>query len=257
MQVKQLAADSELSVKNGAELLDRLVKDIVSESAASYISVLHHPDEPLGHPDESPEHPPHHLETAFNLERFLPLLEERINVINPFTRSFLVAWVTLLDSIPDLELIAHLPRFLGGLFKFLSDSNTDVYTMTQVALDRFLNEIRKIARIKKGIAESKRSQSKDGRRLSTSSSTRSDAGGESEATGSTPLEHQVSVEEGDNASGDSGSLSGDSGKSVNGDGDWIPGQDVHVDHPKILEILVGFLSSPSGKTSMLLSRYRD
>jgi vacuole morphology and inheritance protein 14 len=215
-------------VKNGAELLDRLVKDIVSESAASYISVLHHPDEPLGHPDDSPEHPPHHLETAFNLERFLPLLEERINVINPYTRSFLVA-----------------------LCNYHSDSNTDVYTMTQVALDRFLNEIRKIARIKKGIAESKRSQSKDGRRLSTSSSTRSDAGGESEATESTPLEHQASVG-GDNASGDSGSLSGDSGRSVNGDGDWIPGQDVHVDHPKILEILVGFLSSPSGKVPILI-----
>lgn len=217
----------------------------MSESAASYISVLHHPNGPLGHPDDSPEHPPHHLETAFNLERFLPLLEERINVINPFTRSFLVAWVTLLDSIPDLELIAHLPRFLGGLFKFLSDSNTDVYTMTQVALDRFLNEIRKIARIKKGIAESKRSQSKDGRRLSTTS-TPSEIGNESEDTGSTPLEHHVSIDEGDQASRDSGSLSGDSGKSVNGDGDWIPGQDVHVDHPKVLEILVGFLSSPPG-----------
>lgn len=235
-------------MKNGAELLDRLVKDIVSESAASYVSILHLPNDSLGHPEESPEHPPHHIETAFNLERFLPLLEERINVINPFTRSFLVAWVTLLDSIPDLELIAHLPRFLAGLFKFLSDSNTDVYTMTQVALDRFLNEIRKIARIKKGIAESKRSQSKDGRRHSTSSSTRSDVGDESEATGSTPVEHLVSVDEGDHTSAGSESMSGDSGKSVNGDGDWIPGQDVHVDHSKILEILVGFLSSPSGKT---------
>jgi vacuole morphology and inheritance protein 14 len=189
------------------------------------------------------------VQTAFNLERFLPLLEERINVINPFTRSFLVSWVTLLDSIPDLELIAHLPRFLGGLFKFLSDSNQDVYTMTQVALERFLNEIRKIARIKKGIAESKKSYSKDGRRQSSSSSTHSDVGGNSEATESTALELQASIEEGDRTSVDSGSLSGDSGKSVNGDGDWIPGQDVHVDHPKILEILVGFLSSPSGMTS--------
>lgn len=247
-EIIQLAADSELSVKNGAELLDRLVKDIVSESAASYVSVLHLPNE-TGHPDDSPDHPPHHIETAFSLERFLPLLEERINVINPFTRSFLVAWVTLLDSIPDLELIAHLPRFLAGLFKFLSDSNTDVYTMTHVALDRFLNEIRKIARIKKGIAESKRSQSKDGRRQSTSSSTPSDVGdgGDgSEATGSTPIEHQVSIDEGDHTSAGSESMSGDSGKSVNGDGDWIPGQDVHVDHPKILDILVSFLSSPSG-----------
>jgi vacuole morphology and inheritance protein 14 len=251
----QLAADSELSVKNGAELLDRLVKDIVSESAASYVSVLQIPDEKSNHPDESPTHHSEHIETAFNLERFLPLLEERINVINPFTRSFLVAWVTLLDSIPDLELIAHLPRFLGGLFKFLSDSNTDVYTMTHVALDRFLNEIRKIARIKKGIAESKRSRSKDGRRQSTSSSTHSDVGDESEVTGSTPQDRQASVDEEDTTSAGSESVSGDSGKSVNGDGDWIPGQDVHVDHPKILEILVGFLSSQSGKTHTAVKKW--
>jgi vacuole morphology and inheritance protein 14 len=251
----QLAADSELSVKNGAELLDRLVKDIVSESAASYVSVLQIPDEKSNHPDESPTHHSEHIETAFNLERFLPLLEERINVINPFTRSFLVAWVTLLDSIPDLELIAHLPRFLGGLFKFLSDSNTDVYTMTHVALDRFLNEIRKIARIKKGIAESKRSRSKDGWRQSTSSSTHSDVGDESEVTGSTPQDRQASVDEEDTTSAGSESVSGDSGKSVNGDGDWIPGQDVHVDHPKILEILVGFLSSQSGKTHTAVKKW--
>jgi vacuole morphology and inheritance protein 14 len=244
----QLAADAELSVKNGAELLDRLVKDIVSESAASYISVLHEPTDALGHQisDDSQEHSPHEVQTAFNLERFLPLLEERINVINPFTRSFLVSWITLLDSIPDLELIAHLPRFLGGIFKFLSDSNQDVYTMTQVALDRFLNEIRKIARIKKGIAESKRSQSKDGRRPSLSSSP-SMGELDSEDRSSTPLDRNASVEDLDNASGESGSMSDDSERSVNGDGDWIPGQDVHVDHPKILEILVDFLSTPAGK----------
>ena len=75
-----MAADSELSVKNGAELLDRLIKDIVSESAASYVSVLHDtPDQ------DDPEDEPHPF--AFNLERFLPLLEERINVLNPFSSS--------------------------------------------------------------------------------------------------------------------------------------------------------------------------
>jgi vacuole morphology and inheritance protein 14 len=180
---------------------------------------------------------------AFNLERFLPLLEERINVLNPYTRSFLVAWVTLLDSIPDLELIAHLPRFLKGLFKFLSDSNQDVYTMTQAALDKFLIEIRKIARIKKGIAESKKSHSKDERRRSTSS-LQSGPEDDSEVGSSTPA-----VEDPEDGSGvDSRStISSHSGKSVNGDGDWIPGQDVQVDHPKILEILVDFLSAPSGK----------
>ncbi|KAH7354542.1 vacuolar protein 14 C-terminal Fig4p binding-domain-containing protein, partial [Pyrenochaeta sp. MPI-SDFR-AT-0127] len=255
----KMAADSELSVKNGAELLDRLVKDIVSESAATYVSVLHAPLEHHDHsvPDDHEQHH-HELPTAFNLERFLPLLEERINVINPFTRSFLVAWITLLDSIPDLELIAHLPRFLGGLMKFLSDSNQDVYTMTQASLDRFLGEIKKIARIKKGIAESKRSHSKDERRHS-SSSLQSEPDDESETRSSTPLE-QEAIDEKENASRESGSVSGDSGKSVNGDGDWVPGQDVQVDHPKILEILVDFLITPSDteeeQTEILLTALR-
>lgn len=241
-----MAADSELSVKNGAELLDRLVKDIVSESAASYVSVLHTPSEgPDTSADEQEPHP-YELPTAFNLERFLPLLEERINVINPYTRSFLVAWITLLDSIPDLELIAYLPRFLGGLFKFLSDSNQDVYTMTQSALDKFLFEIKKIARIKKGIAESKRSNSKDDNRDSASSVHSGED--ESDIIQGTSVEPQESVIEGADTSLESGSISGDSGKSVNGDGDWVPGQDVQVDHPRILGILVDFLIAPSGKT---------
>jgi vacuole morphology and inheritance protein 14 len=229
--------------------LDRLVKDIVSESAATYVSVLHAPAELSEHSPDSHDspHPDQDLPMAFNLERFLPLLEERINVLNPFTRSFLVAWITLLDSIPDLELIAHLPRFLRGLFKFLSDSNQDVYTMTQAALDKFLIEIRKIARIKKGIAESKKSHSKDDHRRSTSSLQSGPEDG-SEATSSTPVEQQEPIEDREDGSGDSRSTtSSHSGRSVNGDGDWIPGQDVQVDHPKILEILVDFLAAPPGE----------
>lgn len=216
----------------------------MSESAATYVSVVHAPVEQSDHDSHQG------LPMAFNLERFLPLLEERINVLHPFTRSFLVAWITLLDSIPDLELIAHLPRFLGGLFKFLSDSNQDVFTMTQAALDRFLIEIRKIARIKKGIAESKKSHSKDDRRRSASS-LQSGPEDDSEATSGTPVEQREPVEDRDDGSGDSRSTtSSHSGKSVNGDGDWIPGQDVHVDHPKILEILVNFLSTTPGQRFM-------
>ena len=219
----------------------------MSESAATYVSTLHAPAEQAD--SQSPDgRDSHHLDLpmAFNLERFLPLLEERINVLHPYTRSFLVAWITLLDSIPDLELISHLPRFLGGLFKFLSDSNQDVYTMTQAALDKFLIEIKKIARIKKGIAESKKSHSKDERRRSTSS-LQSGPEDDSEATSSTPIEQQDTVGDRDDGSGDSRSTTfSHSGKSVNGDGDWIPGQDVQVDHPKILEILVDFLSTPPG-----------
>ncbi|KAF2195417.1 ARM repeat-containing protein [Zopfia rhizophila CBS 207.26] len=240
----KLAADSELSVKNGAELLDRLIKDIVAESAASYVSILHAPSETGAGEGADEQRPPsEELPTAFSLERFLPLLEERINVISPFVRTFLVAWITLLDSIPDLELVTYLPRFLGGLFKFLSDPNQDVHTATQVALDRFLSEIKKIARIKRGIAGSRKSQGEDGMKHSTSS-LRSGADGESDIDSSVPDQRDV-LDEKDGGSVESESITANDEKSGSAGGDWIPGQDVQVDHAQILDILVTFLSDSS------------
>lgn len=52
---------------------------------------------------------------AFSLARFIPLLQERIYVVSPFTRSYLVSWITVLDSVPELELVSYLPDFLDGL----------------------------------------------------------------------------------------------------------------------------------------------
>jgi vacuole morphology and inheritance protein 14 len=52
---------------------------------------------------------------AFSLSRFIPLLSDRIYVVSPFTRSFLVSWISVLDSVPELELITFLPHLLDGL----------------------------------------------------------------------------------------------------------------------------------------------
>jgi len=54
---------------------------------------------------------------AFSLAHFIPLLRERIYVVSPFTRSYLVSWITVLDSVPELELISYLPEFLDGLLQ--------------------------------------------------------------------------------------------------------------------------------------------
>lgn len=55
------------------------------------------------------------IKKAFSLAHFIPLLRERIYVVSPFTRSYLVSWITVLDSVPELELITYLPEFLDGL----------------------------------------------------------------------------------------------------------------------------------------------
>ncbi|KAI9723598.1 MAG: hypothetical protein M1812_000898 [Candelaria pacifica] len=231
----KLAADSELSVKNGAELLDRLVKDIVSESAATYVSVLHKADDEAI-PDTDAEELDSSVDVprAFSLARFIPLLKERIHVLNPFTRTFLVSWITLLDSIPDLELVYYLPAFLGGLFVFLSDPNKDVHVATQGALERFLGEIKKIARIKRGIEEGRKGRSEDKPKRSTSS-----------GSGSTHTQADPNNEGQGSMSGETDSATADEAQGISTDGDWVPGQDVQVDHPKILEILVTFLDSTS------------
>jgi vacuole morphology and inheritance protein 14 len=204
----------------------------VSESAATYVSVLHTSDDTPVESDKDDREGSFDPPMAFSLERFIPLLKERIFVLNPFTRTFLVGWITLLDSIPDLELVSYLPEFLGGLFKFLSDSNRDVHVATSGALERFLSEIKRISRIKKGIEESRKSRSDGKRKRSISTD-----------SGSMDVPPDV---------GDDNESTTIDDKDVSSDGDWIPGQDVQVNHKKILEILTKNLDSQLG---MILKAY--
>jgi vacuole morphology and inheritance protein 14 len=145
----QLAANPELSVKNDAELLDRILKDIVAEPASYYVPQIpemekHHSDENgfvVPHPDDDGANAV--PRPAFSLFRFIPLLSDRIYVVSPFTRSFLVSWISVLDSVPELELISYFPHLLDGLLyevililtpflsyllprKYLSDPTEDV-----------------------------------------------------------------------------------------------------------------------------------
>lgn len=166
----KLAADTDESVQKGADLLNRLIKDIVAEKAATYVSVVTEgPPEIIPAQVESSDpnqyvianEPPQadkhagfdSRHTAFSLPKFIPLLMERIYVINPAARTFLVSWIVLLDSIPDLELVSYLPAFLGGLINFLNDPTSGVRVATHAVLDNFLQEIRRITDIKRTVQE--------------------------------------------------------------------------------------------------------
>lgn len=242
----KLAADSELSVKNGAELLDRLIKDIVSESAATYASILL-PEDAYNDETEREEY-----RMAFSLPKFIPLLQERIHVLNPFTRSFLTSWITLLDSIPDLELVAYLPSFLGGLLKYLTDTNVDVHTTTKQALDKFLTEIKKIAAVKKGIAESRRTRESERKPSDPDASLQNSQTIEKPEVDAVEQEEKKDEVQNDGdeefdgvATSDDTSSTTASDAEKEGDDaedEWIPGQDVPIDYQKILDILVTFLS---------------
>lgn len=109
----KLFADVDVDVKNGANLLDRLVKDIVSEADSE----------------------------TFQLDQFLPILQTYIRRTNPFIRQLIVGWITLLDSLPDVSMLDHLPEFLGGLFEMLGDSNREIRQAADSALSDFLRAL--------------------------------------------------------------------------------------------------------------------
>jgi vacuole morphology and inheritance protein 14 len=207
----------------------------VSESAATYVSVLETPLVDAEAGDKERQEAQEALPTAFSLKRFIPLLKERIYALNPFTRTFLVGWIVLLDSIPDLELVTYLPEFLGGLLRFLSDPNRDVHVATQGCLDKFLNEIKRISRVKKGIAESKKSKG-DGKRKREDSV--------DSASVHAPLEEGDEVD----------STAGDDDDDASSEDDWVPGQDVQINYKAILEILTATLDSPLGRSQFLSPR---
>eukprot|EP00002_Diphylleia_rotans_P040980 TRINITY_DN985_c0_g3_i1.p1 TRINITY_DN985_c0_g3~~TRINITY_DN985_c0_g3_i1.p1 ORF type:complete len:810 (-),score=140.71 TRINITY_DN985_c0_g3_i1:412-2841(-) len=108
-----LSSDTDVNVKNGAQLLDRLMKDIVTESE------------------------------NFEIHEFIPLIKDRILLTNPLIRQFLVAWIITLDSVPDIDMLEFLPDLLEGLFLMLSDQNKEIKRQADSALSEFLREIKK------------------------------------------------------------------------------------------------------------------
>lgn len=243
---RQLAADPDALIHNGAELLDRLIKDIVSDQAATYVSSLAAPLESTaadGEPVASGSSATDDgvsvsMPTAFSLERFIPLLEERIMTRNPKTRSFLVAWLGTLDSIPELELVTYLPNFLDGLLNFLKDEHTEVRTGTFNSLAEFLREIREIAEVQ---AEREEQRTRRRERLAEKRKQEPvDENAPSQNHPETPatIESASTVQASTSAEDSESESDEDASDDGAGLGSWMPGQGVLVRHAEIVEILI-------------------
>lgn len=262
-----------MSVKNGAELLDRLMKDIVADAAATYVSVYHdddpsrtpqnvkadlqdgYDDSPSkdtreGQPHSSPSRPgdierftTHTLEKdgvhedrrAFSLERFIPLLTERVYAISPYTRMHLVSWLIVLNTVPDLELVSYLSEFLDGLLKYLADTNGDVRGATENLLAEFRREIRHIAGQQEKLIDTdhKKRPEKRNSRLTNDS---------------IPIveSSESAIDDDDDDEDGDGQVDGDGEHEWEGEGSgvWEPGQSTVVDYAAIMDIIVDHLSYP-------------
>ena len=83
--------------------------------------------------------------TSFSIEAFIPLLRERLTVLNPYVRQFLVGWITVLDGTPDIHMVEWLPHLLDGLLNMLSDPNREIRQQADTALAEFLHEVKTAA----------------------------------------------------------------------------------------------------------------
>ena len=62
---------------------------------------------------------------TFDLGAFVPHLREYLLVRDPKKRLFIISWITVLASVPDLDMLAYLPQLLGGLLDSLNPPQTD------------------------------------------------------------------------------------------------------------------------------------
>ncbi|SAL98607.1 hypothetical protein [Absidia glauca] len=251
----KLSADSEMTVKSGAELLDRLIKDVVSELSTTYVSPYQQPLNPLEYTDQHQLETPASLprNTAFSLPRFIPLLSQRIYVRNSNARQYLVSWIVVLDSIPDLELVSFLPEFLDGLLQCLSDPSVDVRTSVKCQLADFLQEIRQAAAAAAEIKYMQESNDKANVQQSLKSSKGDgindiqgdDAGEHEHGYGSVVNEDSISTP---TTTATTTATMATTDLLVENDGQgkgtYIPGQGIVVQYARIVEILVPHLSSP-------------
>ena len=284
--LSKLVADSERTICNSAELIDRLLKDIVVEQAATYVSALvPEPPEP-GVPTLRPgdEHPTTKLpdvpgdtygmaDRAFSLERFIPLLTERVHVLNPYTRTFLVNWLATLDSVPELELVSYLPLFLDGLLKYISDVSQEIRNLTMSVLADFLDSIRtaaEVARAREEAAANRRANEAERARKASSRppvDALPEVGLRRGADGAPAVLHpdeaaapdpdQSAIYTGEGGSTEPDELEPEADDEGVGLGTWEPGQGVVVDHAAIVEILLEHLRPGYGTRSLGLAALTD
>ena len=285
-----LVTDSESSVKNAADILDRLIKDIVSAKSTNYVSILQQQEASNdiqthlvdANGDAIQINNVQDAQKAFSLPKFIPTLLERMYSIDPFAKKFLISWLELFDDIPSLELITFLPNFLEPLIKFLTNNSpSDVRLETQNILQVFLKEIKSIYKVKfevkkKQLLLEKRSKQDENDKLELEVEIPSAASAEDlvdeikdiklhELDNSSMKSDSTTIVRKEEAAPKEDSEIHLVASEPSNDGEvFLNGQDIFIDYPKIIDILLSFLrvddedkESRKGKVSQADQKFND
>ena len=93
----RVMTDVDEEVRRAAGCLDRILKDVVMEAASSTKN--------------------------FKLDKFISQLCTTIRAQNPMIRKFIIGWISILQNIPNINMLGYLPLYLEQLFLMLGDSN--------------------------------------------------------------------------------------------------------------------------------------
>ncbi|KAL3103015.1 hypothetical protein niasHT_026463 [Heterodera trifolii] len=107
----KLSSDPDQNVRNGSELLDRLVKEIVVSK------------------------------NDFELETLILLIRERIYSVNSSNRRFIISWLHTTLTVPDFMIGQYFPEVIDGVFKALEDPSPAVREATITVLNEMLHKL--------------------------------------------------------------------------------------------------------------------
>ena len=108
----RMCEDSDMSIREASNLVDKLIKDIIIENP------------------------------TFNIVNLVEIIRERIYALTANTRKMNLSWISFLDSVPDIDLLIFIQDILDGLLKISCDSNKDIRRTAEVILCEFFEKIK-------------------------------------------------------------------------------------------------------------------
>lgn len=106
----KMSIDVDIDVKNGSEILNKLLIDIVTEAQ------------------------------ELDFEMIKNMIREHIYVVQPQCRQFVILWLSLINSKNNIETIKCLPFWMDGILNIYTDKTNDIRRFC----GSYLNELLKL-----------------------------------------------------------------------------------------------------------------
>ena len=106
-----LKCDNERSVQGASDSLDSILRDIATECK------------------------------EFNIDIFVNTIRTHIQTTNPRIRQYVLSWLMLMETVPDISLTEDLPQFLEGIMDIVGDPERKIANLAEQLLSQYLTRL--------------------------------------------------------------------------------------------------------------------